>query len=148
MIIADLEHYIIPDSYQYILIIFATILFISQSENEVKIILEHVKSAFLYLGFGLVLWFYFYIITKIDAIGVDDLKFFFVAGFLLGQENFLNFMFLSGIIGVIFGGFWTKIKKENIFPFAPALCLAALICLIFDKKFNIIDLAGYIIFQI
>ena len=144
MCVTDLEHYFIPNSTQYFLAALATILVIHIGGTSA--VLSNVKSAFLYAGFGLALWAFFYFTAKIEAIGVDDIKFFFIAGLMLGTEEFLSFMFLSGVFGLIFGGLWQKFKKEQMFPFAPAICVSTFICLLFDKKINLVDLMGSILF--
>lgn len=144
MCITDLEHYFIPNSLQYFLVILAAILLVSQ--GDVSLVLAHVKAAFIYLFFGLALWLFFYLTTSLDAIGVDDLKFFFVAGFLLGLKSFLAFMMLSGFLGVLFGSLWQKLKKDDTFPFAPAICVSAFICLLFGTKIDPVILMGKMIF--
>ncbi len=144
MCITDLEQYFIPDSSQYFLTILATILVLSQGGNAA--VLSNLKSAFLYLGFGLAMWIFFYFTIALEAIGIDDLKFFFVTGFMLGTESFLAFTMLSGILGVVFGSLWQKITKEETFPFAPAICLSSFICLLFGKTIDPVSLMGNLIF--
>ena len=144
MIIVDLEEYFIPNSTQYFLTILVTLLAIL--ENGQYGALLTIRAAFLYMIFGLGLYLFFYLTTKLEAIGIDDIKFFFIAGLMLGEKNFLTFMLLSGIFGTIFGSLWQKIKKEETFPFAPALCLSAFICLLYGKKLDLIDLVGKMIF--
>lgn len=144
MCITDLEQYFIPDSTQYFLAILATILVIL--ENGTNGIAPRIGAAFLYTGFGIALWAFFYFTAKLEALGIDDMKFFFIAGLMLGDKNFLAFMMLSGIFGMIFGVAWQKIKKDETFPFAPALCLATFFCLLFGKKINPVELLGSLIF--
>jgi leader peptidase (prepilin peptidase) / N-methyltransferase len=144
MCIIDLERYFIPNFLQYLLTILAVILLISQGGNSA--VFSHLKSAFVYLGFGLALWLFFYVTTTLEAIGVDDLKFFFVAGLLLGMGNFLAFMMLSGFIGIIFGSLWQKIMKDDTFPFAPAICMSSFACLLFGSKIDPVILMGKLIF--
>jgi prepilin signal peptidase PulO-like enzyme (type II secretory pathway) len=144
MCIIDLEHYFIPDSTQYFLTILATI-FLLNAGGE-SLVLANVKSAFLYLAFGLAMFCFFYFVAQIEAIGIDDLKFFFVAGFLLGVSNFLSFIFFDGLLGLLFGCVWQKITKETIFPFAPAICLSTFLCLLFGKKINPIEILSSLIF--
>lgn len=144
MCITDLEQYFIPDSTQYFLTILATILVIL--ENGTSGIAPRIGAAFLYTGFGIALWAFFYFTAKLEALGIDDMKFFFIAGLMLGNKNFLAFMMLSGIFGMIFGAAWQKIKKDETFPFAPALCLATFFCLLFGKKINPVELLGSLIF--
>lgn len=144
MVVIDLEEYFIPNSAQYFLTILVTVLLINQ--GGVETILKHISAAFIFLFSGIVLWGFFRYAGGIDALGVDDIKFFFIAGFALGTQNFLGFMLLSGIFGLVFGGLWQKIKKDETFPFAPAICPALLVCLLFDKKINPVDLLGTALF--
>jgi len=144
MVITDLEEYFIPNSTQIFLAILAVALVVSNSGAAGIFI--NLKGAFLYAGFGLALWALFYFTAGLEAIGVDDIKFFFVIGFLLGTKNFLAFMMLSGIFGLLFGPIWQKVKKDETFPFAPALCLSAFLCLLFDQKINPTELLGNLIF--
>ncbi len=144
MIVTDLEEYFIPDVTQYFLVVLVTLLVILQTGSES--VLSHSPAAFLYLFSGIALWLFFRYAGGIDALGIDDLKFFFIAGFALGTKNFLAFMLLSGVFGLVFGGLWQKIKKDETFPFAPAICAAFLICLLFGKTINPVDLLGSTLF--
>ncbi|MBU6140754.1 MAG: A24 family peptidase [Proteobacteria bacterium] len=144
MVVVDLEEYFIPNSTQYFLTILVTILVIMQGGTGV--VWAHVFSAFVFLGSGIALWIFFRYAAGVDALGIDDIKFFFIAGFALGNKNILTFMLLSGVFGLLFGGLWQKLKKDETFPFAPAICLAFLMCLLFEKKINPVDLLGSILF--
>lgn len=144
MIIVDLEHYYIPDLSQYILAILAASFIVVTKQN--LDLLNRFQSAFIFVGFGLGLWVLFYILARIEAIGVDDIKFFFIAGFALTIDNFLIFILLSGLLGVIFGSAWQKITKDDYFPFAPAICLSFFICLIYKDKFNLLKLVDKALF--
>jgi prepilin signal peptidase PulO-like enzyme (type II secretory pathway) len=131
MIIIDLEHYFIPDILQLILAFLATILVVHN--GGITAIYKGILPSILFVGFGLVVWMFFYFSAGIDGIGIDDFKFFLIAGFMLGIDNFLLFMFLSGMIGAIFGVFWQKIKNDETFPFAPAICISAYICMLIGR---------------
>jgi prepilin signal peptidase PulO-like enzyme (type II secretory pathway) len=144
MVVVDLEHYFIPNSTQYFLAAIVTILLIYQGGNHA--VINNIPAAFLYAAVGCALWIFFYFAAGIEAIGIDDIKFFFIAGLALGLANALAFMLLSGIIGIIFGSAWKKIMKDETFPFAPSMCLAFFFCLIFDKKLDPIELMGSMIF--
>lgn len=144
MTIVDLEEYFIPNSAQYFLAILVSLLLILQGGTNA--ILANLGAAFLYAGFGLALFAFFYFTAKLEALGVDDIKFFFIAGLMLGIKDFLSFMILSGVFGMLFGAIWQKVKKEETFPFAPALCLSAFLCLLFDKKINPVDVLGSLLF--
>ncbi len=144
MCVVDLEHYYIPNISQFILTILVTLLLLNTGGNE--LIAKNIISAFGFMAFGLALWLYFYLTIKEDAIGVDDIKFFFIIGLMLGFKSFLGFMMLSGLFGVIFGLIWQKLKQEDTFPFAPAICLSAYICMVFGKKVDPTILLSYLIF--
>ncbi len=132
--IIDLEHYFIPNILQFLLF-FLSLAFLIICQNANLVI--NVYYAFLYLAFGLFLYFLFYLSANISAIGIDDIKMLFVIGFVLGTSNFILFIFLTGIFGVIFGFFWIFLKKDDTFPFAPALCLAFFISIIVGDKIDI-----------
>lgn len=144
MIVTDLEEYFIPDILQYLLTVLVVILIILQTGTDS--VTAHATAAFIYLFCGIGLWLFFRYAAGIDALGIDDMKFFFIAGFALGTKNFLAFMLLSGIFGIVFGGLWQKIKKDETFPFAPAICFAFFICLLFADKINPVDLLGSTLF--
>ncbi len=144
MSITDLEHYFIPDIAQYLLAFFIILLRINDAGTYGA--LTHLKAAFTYMGFGLLMLAFFYITVKIEAIGIDDIKFFFLAGLFLGMDNFLFFMFSIGILGALFGTIWQKVKHDRIFPFAPPMCLAFYICMLFGDQINPIDAFGSLIF--
>lgn len=144
MSVIDLEQYSIPNILQYLFTSLATLLLIS--EKGVHAPLQHIGSAFLYMGFGLMLYLVFYFTTRIEAIGVDDIKFFFVAGFLLGLPNFLTFILFTGIFGVVFGTAWKAATRDEIFPFAPAMCLSTFLCLLYGDKLNPVQLISSMLF--
>ena len=131
MIIVDLEHYFIPNILQYILAFLVTLLIFNA--GGVISFYNVLKSALAYVGFGLAIWIFFYYSAGIDGIGIDDFKFFLIAGFMLGIDNLILFMLLSGVLGAVFGSLWQKIKKDETFPFAPAICISAYLCLIIGK---------------
>jgi leader peptidase (prepilin peptidase)/N-methyltransferase len=145
MCIIDLEHYFIPNETQIFLAFFAALLLLNGGVGP-ALLLTNLKAAFLYALFGGALWLYFYFIAKMDALGIDDIKFFFVVGLMLGLKSFLAFMILSGILGIIFGSLWQNLKKDETFPFAPAICLSAFLCLLFGKKLDPVNLIGALLF--
>jgi leader peptidase (prepilin peptidase)/N-methyltransferase len=138
MVVVDLEHYFIPDFTQIILFILA-ITYHLVLPNKHGIGYYFLSSAG-FVAFGIILHYGFYFVTKKQGIGIDDIKFFAPAGLLLGFDNALIFMTLSGIFGMIFGPLWMKFKKDDTFPFAPALCAALLVCLVF--KIDYIEWLG------
>ncbi len=135
--IVDIEKYFIPDLMQIALFIFAVIYVIT--EIGFPSIGKSFFSGILYAGFGFSLYLLFYYVSNISAIGVDDIKILFTIGFILGLEKFLPFIFLTGIFGIIFGVLWTKIKRDETFPFAPTLCLSMFFCLMLERDFSVVD---------
>ncbi len=144
MCITDLEHYFIPNSLQYLLTIFVILLRIN--DDGVYGSLTYIKAACAYAGFGLALLLLFYVTTKTEAIGIDDIKLFFIAGLLLGINNFLLFMMINGVIGTIFGAIWQKIKNDGTFPFAPSIAIAFYIAMLSGDKINLVETLGSLIF--
>ncbi len=131
MVVVDLEHYFIPDILQFILVFLVTLLTIHN--GGLNSIYDGLRPALAFVAFGFAIWIFFYYSAGIDGIGIDDFKFFMIAGFMLSLNNFILFMFLSGMIGALFGAVWQKLKKDETFPFAPAICLSAYLCLLIGK---------------
>lgn len=144
MCVYDLEYYYIPNMLQYALTVAATMLVVGQ--GGVPMVLANVKASFLYLACGLVVLAFFYVITKTEAIGEDDMKFFFIAGLMIGVQDIWTFFMLSGAFGIVFGTIWKKVKNDITFPFAPAICVSAFICLI-SGNFNLSKLVGSALFS-
>jgi prepilin signal peptidase PulO-like enzyme (type II secretory pathway) len=117
MLVADFETYILPDSLQISLLILS-LAFIYNNNYD---IFYHTCSALLYF---LVMYLTALVVSRLkkkDALGGGDLKFITIVGLILGINEITIFLFLSGLIGVIFGLIWKKVKKNDYFPFAPAL---------------------------
>lgn len=132
MSIIDIEYYFIPNSLQIFLMIFAVIFVINQygfDSLQISFI-----SALIFCSFAIFLYLLFYFSANISAIGVDDIKLLFIIGFIIHTKNFLFFIFLTGIFGIIFGSIWIFLKKDDTFPFAPTLCFSAMIALIFGHE--------------
>lgn len=146
MSVTDLEYYFIPNITQIFLLILAINyhIFITKNFN----FYYHLYSGFLYGLFIYVIFYVFLIIKKKYAIGSDDLKFFPIAGIFLGLNNFVSFIAFLGIFSIIFGVIWKYLKKDDSFPFAPALSFALIMNLWgFNNFFNLSDLIESIIFQ-
>jgi len=137
MAIVDIEKYFIPNSLQIILAILAIILLLIDGQKST--LLLNFGAAIFYCAFGLMLFALFYFISNVEALGVDDIKFFAVAGLMLGFAKFLAFILLVGIFGIVFGATWEKLAKDDTFPFAPALCLSAFVAYFISSKFNLVD---------
>lgn len=144
MIVVDLEHYFIPDLTQILLFLLCLGFvwrFLGLSGVWVGL-----YSGALFALFGLALYLFFWWTANIEAIGLDDIKILFIIGFVLTLSKFLPFIFLTGIFGIVFGGIWMKVKKDETFPFAPALCLAMFICLNLGEKFDFVKIVSKLLF--
>jgi prepilin signal peptidase PulO-like enzyme (type II secretory pathway) len=122
--VIDIEYRIMPDNVQLLLAVLA----ILYRYMGVTTWVEILQGAALGLGVGLMLRYGYYYLRRREGLGLGDVKFFAVAGIFLSPFAFVLFLFYSGIIGTVLGVGWGFFKKEKLFPFAPALCAALLIC--------------------
>lgn len=140
-VITDLEGYFIPDTIQITLAVLILVFHLFNMDE--KSLFYYFSSAILFFIFGLILHLGFLFVTKKDGIGFGDIKFFAVAGFLLGYSEFAVFMLFSGALGIIFGLIWKKITKAEIFPFAPSLIASLAICLLLGDRVNFLYLPRF-----
>ncbi|MDN6327624.1 MAG: prepilin peptidase, partial [Alkalibacterium sp.] len=90
--------------------------------------LDPIWDSFIGAGFALVLVFLIILISK-GGMGMGDLKYYTLFGFIFGLSHFLLLFFLSTLYGAIFGLIFAKIKKlgrKAKIPFGPFIGLAAL----------------------
>lgn len=143
MVVTDLENYFIPDITQIGMgILVLTYHFINKDFRYDY----YFVSAGVFILFGMALDHGFLLITKKKAIGIDDIKFFGVAGLLLGIDQFPLFMIGSGFSGLVFGTIWQRITKDEVFPFAPALVISLMTCLLLKGMVNYQELILSFIF--
>jgi leader peptidase (prepilin peptidase)/N-methyltransferase len=126
MVVVDLEHYFIPDFTQIILAILIALYHLLVPSKFS--FLHYYFSSVGFFIFGIVVSYGFALVTKKQGIGGDDIKFFALAGFMLGIDQMTVFMMLSGFFGVVFGLIWTRLKKDETLPFAPSIVASFLIC--------------------
>lgn len=127
MFVADLETYTLPDLLQISLLVLALTFICNNNYN----ILYSILSAFSYF---LVIYLTSLIVSrwkKKDALGGGDIKFITIVGLILGMHNITIFLFLAGLFGVIFGLIWKRFKKNEYFPFGPALIASFLLLLFY-----------------
>jgi leader peptidase (prepilin peptidase) / N-methyltransferase len=125
--IVDLETSIIPDSLQILVAIIAFTYIIYNKIN----ISERLISSIVYFSTIYAVSWLLAKVKKQEVIGGGDIKLITIAGLFLGLQNFPNFLFLSGFIGVILSLIWTKSKRQKLFPFGPALATSLFLCLYF-----------------
>ncbi len=142
MVVVDLENYFIPNISQIILAILALIYhLILPDKNGLS---YYLLSAIGFFIAGITLHYGFWFVTKKQGIGEDDLKFFAIAGLMLGIDKLLIFMILNGVIGTFFGLIWMRLKKDDTFPMAPALAISFLAPILF--KVNYIEWFGMLLY--
>lgn len=126
IITIDLEHYIIPDSLQIIFLITALIWSYISGQTFITVIF----NCFIGFSSAFTISMVFKYIRKKDGLGFGDVKFIAIATIFLGYENLLIFYFIAGLIGVIHGLTWLYLYKNQLYPFAPSLCISFFLCLI------------------
>jgi prepilin signal peptidase PulO-like enzyme (type II secretory pathway) len=122
----DLEYYVIPDGVQLVLGILAILYQYTKGQPWGEI----GQGALLGLLTGVLLRYGYYFIRRKEGLGLGDVKFLLIAGIFLDPYSFVLFLFYSGVVGTLSGIVWCRYTKEQLFPFAPALCVALLLCLL------------------
>ncbi len=136
MIVADLEHFIIPDSVHIILLPLG----LAYHYINRTLSLEILWSFGLMTALALLLHYGYSALRGRTMLGFGDVKFFAVVGVWLSFSAIPVFLFLSGILGVILGLVWKKIGKGEVFPFGPALAISLFFCVLYPQITNIMFL--------
>lgn len=97
-----------------------------------QIFIPYVLGAGIFAGLSWALGFFMTKVLKRDALGFGDVKFFAVAGLWLGISYLPAFYILSGVLGILFSIIWRSVKKEDVFPFGPALITSLYVLLLFE----------------
>ncbi len=100
-------------------------------ENSISIVGNYIGGAFLFAALSYILSLVMTKTLKRQAMGMGDVKFFAVAGLWLGVAQLSSFYILSGILGVLIGAIWQRIRGEAVFPFGPALIISFFILMFF-----------------
>ncbi len=126
LIMIDFEHMILPNQLVAIVFVLGVLVALLKVFNASTFdaSLAYASGA---LVFPLFAWSLGAIMKKTlkkDALGFGDVKFFAAAGVWLGLPAIGHFCIAGGAIGIALGLIWKKIKKEEIFPFGPALIVS------------------------
>jgi len=128
MIVADFEHYIIPDEVHWVLaplaLAYHGLILHSDWENILLGgLLGLIVGAGLHYGYSH--------LRKKEALGFGDVKFLVVAGLWLGLRGMVPFFFYAGLLGIITGLAWRMLGRGPRFPFGPALAMALFVCTVY-----------------
>ena len=133
MIVADMEHFIIPDCVHVSLVPLAIAYrFVNGTFSP-----DILWSFGLMTAIALLLHYGYSAMRGRAMLGYGDVKFFAVVGLWLDIHQIPLFLLLSGVFGVVFGLVWQLLGKGKLFPFGPALAVALLICLLSIKTIYI-----------
>lgn len=136
MIVADLEHFIIPDSVHVILLPLGLLYnYVSGTLS-----LDILWSFGLMTGLALLLHYGYSYLRGRTMLGFGDVKFFAVVGVWLSLGAIPVFLFIAGVLGVVLGMVWKKIGRGEVFPFGPALAIALFLCMLYPQITNIMFL--------
>ncbi len=135
MIVADLEHFIIPDCVHVILLPLACAYhYINNTLNP-----DILWGFLLMTGLALLLHYGYSKFRGRTMLGYGDVKFFAIVGVWLDFSAIPVFLLISGILGILLGLLWRAIGKGAVFPFGPALAIALFICVIYPDASNIMN---------
>lgn len=124
----DLHYGIIPDGLN-LLLAFLGFTWFWLSDNDLYMTLIVVGGM---LGIGLFCAIIYSRWRGKEMLGLGDVKFFAAAGFWLQPEIAPWFLAGAGLIGVILGFFWERLTGHKEFPFAPALCISLMACILYS----------------
>jgi leader peptidase (prepilin peptidase)/N-methyltransferase len=72
----------------------------------------------------------FWQLRHVEAMGLGDVKFVAAAGLWLGIAPISVFLFLAGLLGMVYALGYRLATREKLFPFGPALITAWWLCVI------------------
>jgi leader peptidase (prepilin peptidase)/N-methyltransferase len=130
LLFIDLDFKILPNQLLIILAFLAALLLVYQGVFIIKpydlgaFALDVILGALIYSGLVYLIGVTAKKILRKETLGFGDVKFFALAGALLGLSNISSFFIVSGFLGIILGLYWKIIKKDEYFPFGPALILS------------------------
>lgn len=129
MIVADFEHYIIPDQVHLALLPLG----LAHAAVTGRDWGDVAGGFLLGMGIGLALYHGYSRLRKREVLGYGDVKFLAVAGLWLGTLNIVPFLFLSGLVGTVTGLFWRLLGRGVYYPFGPALAAAFYLCVMYPE---------------
>jgi len=126
--VIDLLFGIIPDGFNLLLALLGLgWLMAGGAELTVALMISGVM-----LLLGLLLAYGYSWLRRKDMLGLGDVKFFAAAGLWLQPALLPSFLMGAGLLGVISGLIWKRVTGNAQSPFAPALCVSLLGCLLYQ----------------
>ncbi len=129
MVVADFEHYIIPDEVHWFLLPLGVAYGIAVERDWTEIL----SGAGLGLGIGLALCYGYKFLRGREGLGFGDVKFLAVVGTWIGVLPMVPFLFLSGLLGIATALLWRLLKRGEYYPFGPALAASLFICVLYPE---------------
>jgi leader peptidase (prepilin peptidase)/N-methyltransferase len=135
LIITDLEHWIIPDEVHWVLIPagFAYRALALNPGAQWPDYAALPTGPAIGLTIGLTLRYGYLWLRKRDGLGWGDVKFLATAGAWVGVAGLVPFLFLGGLLGILFAIIWKLAVRRTLegmedagahFPFGPALAVS------------------------
>lgn len=133
LIVADLEHYIIPDTVHVVLLPLGALYhYLKMTAYEDPL------YGFLFgAGLGLFLHYVYSWIRGRTMLGFGDVKFLGVMGLWLGLYPLIPALVISGVFGVVFGLIWRVITKNPVFPFGPSLAASLFVGVVYPEIYRL-----------
>lgn len=141
MIVADFEHYIIPDCVHVVLLPLALAYRFATDTFSPDIL----WGFFLMSGLALLLHYGYSALRGRSMLGYGDVKFFAVAGVWLDISAIPVFLFFSGLLGVLLGLVWRALGRGPLFPFGPALAAGLFLCVLYPENTNLLNIMGQLL---
>lgn len=132
MIVIDIEHRILPDPIQIILLCLGFLYHWQINHSVVTGVIGMVSALIL----ALALKYGYLLIRKRDGLGLGDVKFIAVMGLWIDPFHWPLFFFLAGIGGVATGLLWQRFNSGPQFPFGPALAFAFFVTFLVQEQLS------------
>lgn len=126
IIFIDINHYIIPDELQIILLILSLIYAYINNYKMNDVFINIISIIFISVTAKA-------IITKIkkqESLGFGDIKFLVISSIFITTVQIPIFLLISGLLGILTGILWQIFFDKKIFPFAPSLAISLFLCLL------------------
>lgn len=150
LLVIDLEYKRLPDQLILILLVLGVFFAISQKllllasdRNFADYFFPIITDLGAAMLSGGIYAFFAYLLGRMtslmvgrSSLGMGDVKFFAISGVWLSISLLPVYLILAGALGLVFGVLWRFFKKEQAFPFGPAIIMSMYFCVIFGDYFK------------